>query len=56
MVIWYNNIDTKEDFFGKVLIDDQKFLYTLNYDFFLLSPLLNQSNSLEIHLWNLSSP
>jgi hypothetical protein len=36
--------------------DDQNFLCTLNYGFFLLSPLINESNSFKAHLSNLSFP
>jgi hypothetical protein len=36
--------------------NDKKILYTLNYGFFLLSPLFNESNILEAHLSNLSFP
>jgi hypothetical protein len=36
---------------------DQIFLFILNYDFFLLSTkLFNESNNLEVHFSNLSSP
>jgi hypothetical protein len=54
MVIWYGNIDTKEDFlegfWWSIL------LCTLNYGFFLLIFLFNESNILKSHLSNLSSP
>jgi hypothetical protein len=36
MVIWCDNIDTKEDFLEKDF-NDQIFLWTFNYNFFLLS-------------------
>jgi hypothetical protein len=36
--------------------DDQNFICTFNYGFFLLSPLYNESNILQSHLSNLSSP
>jgi hypothetical protein len=35
---------------------DQNFLCSLNYGLKKLSPLLNESNSLEAHLSNLSLP
>jgi hypothetical protein len=35
---------------------DQNCLCNLNYGFFLLSPLFDKSNSLKVHLSNLSSP
>jgi hypothetical protein len=42
MVIWCDNIDTKEDFWKN--FDDQFFLCILNYGFFLLSLLIIDSN------------
>jgi hypothetical protein len=36
--------------------DDQNFIWTFNYGFFLLSLLFNESNILEAHLSNLSFP
>jgi hypothetical protein len=54
MVIWCDNINTKGNFLEG--FDDQNFLCTLNYGFFLLSFLFNEHNSLEAHLLNLSFP
>jgi hypothetical protein len=54
MVIWCDNIYIKEDFWKD--FDYQKFICTLNYGFLLLSPLFNESNSLEVHISNLSFP
>jgi hypothetical protein len=52
MVIWCDNIDTKENFL-------EGFWWTifsmyLELWFFLLSPLFNERNSLEAHLLDLS--
>jgi hypothetical protein len=45
MVIGWGNINTKKINWKE--FDDQIFLCILNYDFFLLSFLFNESNSLE---------
>ncbi len=54
MIIWCDNIDTKE--FFSTRLKDQIFLCTLNYGFFPLSPFFNESNNLESHISNLNYP
>jgi hypothetical protein len=49
------NIDTRKRIFWRYF-DDQIFLCTLNYEFFLLNILFNKSYSLEVDLSNLSFP
>jgi hypothetical protein len=55
MVIWCDNIDTKEDFLEGFWWS--KFpMYIELLCFFWLSPLFKEKNNLEVHLSNLSSP
>jgi hypothetical protein len=51
MIVWCDHIDTKEYFLGG--FDEQVGLCTLNYKFFKLSFLFNESNHLEAHPLNL---
>jgi hypothetical protein len=54
MVIWCDNIDTKEDFLEEFWWSN--FFMYLELWFFLLSYLFNKKNILEAHLSNFSSP